>query len=88
MPTDVAQGNRVPVEKLGEYWDKYAPSSFDIYSCGVVMLQLALPSLRDEKALKKFNSEMAEYWCGYDLNKWKEQAKLSAGGYHADYEYV
>jgi len=77
MPADLADGNRVEPAKLPEYWNTYQPSSFDIYSAGVVMMQLAVPRLRSEDGLKKFNSEILE--CEYSLMAWKTQANLSAG---------
>lgn len=77
MPEPTVCCCRVEPAKLPEYWNTYQPSSFDIYSAGVVMMQLAVPRLRSEDGLKKFNSEILE--CEYSLMAWKTQANLSAG---------
>jgi hypothetical protein len=34
----------------------HKPDRFDIWSAGIVMLQLAVPTLRNDNALKKFNA--------------------------------
>lgn len=76
MPAEVGEGNRVPKEQLGSFWDKYTPSSFDIYSAGIILMQMAVPALSKEVALKTFNAELNT--CGHDLMKWKAQTELSA----------
>jgi len=39
-PTADGESEKVAVEKLGEFWAQYQPSSFDVYSAGVVLMQV------------------------------------------------
>ena len=36
-------------------WRLNAPDRFDMYSCGIVLLQMAFPPLRNDNALVAFN---------------------------------
>ncbi|KAI4374233.1 hypothetical protein MLD38_012248 [Melastoma candidum] len=54
-------------------WQLNCPDLFDMYSAGIVLLQMAIPSLRSASGLKNFNSEIKA--CGYDLNTWKERTR-------------
>lgn len=45
-----------------------------MYSAGVVLLQMAIPSLRSPAALKNFNLEIKT--CQYDLIKWRDYTRL------------
>lgn len=47
-----------------------SPDLFDMYSAGIILLQMAIPSLRSSAGLKNFNGELKRF--GYDLNKWRE----------------
>lgn len=51
-----------------------SPDLFDMYSAGVVLLQMALPSLRSPAAIKNFKLEIKA--CQYDLNKWRAYTRL------------
>jgi hypothetical protein len=51
-----------------------SPDLFDMYSAGIVLLQMAIPTLRSPAALKNFNLEIKT--CGYDLKKWREFTRL------------
>ncbi|KAJ1388209.1 Serine/threonine-protein kinase, active site [Sesbania bispinosa] len=55
-------------------WQLNSPDLFDMYSAGIVLLQMAIPSLRSPAALKNFNLEMKN--CGYDLKKWRDFTRL------------
>lgn len=51
-------------------WQLNSPDLFDMYSAGIILLQMAIPSLRSSAGLKNFNGELKRF--GYDLNKWRE----------------
>lgn len=45
-----------------------------MYSAGIVLLQMAIPTLRSTAGLKNFNNEIR--LAGYDLNKWRKSTRL------------
>ncbi|GJY66378.1 serine/threonine-protein kinase STN8, chloroplastic, partial [Tanacetum coccineum] len=45
-----------------------SPDLFDMYSAGIVLMQMAIPSLRSAAALKNFNLELKTV--NYDLKRW------------------
>ncbi|KAJ1388693.1 Serine/threonine-protein kinase, active site [Sesbania bispinosa] len=55
-------------------WQLNSPDLFDMYSAGIVLLQMAIPTLRSPAALKNFNLELRTY--GYDLNKWRDSTRM------------
>ncbi|KAH8484700.1 hypothetical protein H0E87_026451 [Populus deltoides] len=55
-------------------WQLNSPDLFDSYSAGIVLLQMAIPSLRPVSGLKNFNTEIKK--ARYDLNIWKESTRL------------
>ncbi|GAB2272076.1 Serine/threonine-protein kinase stn8, chloroplastic [Dionaea muscipula] len=55
-------------------WQLNSPDLFDMYSAGIVLLQMAIPTLRSTAGLKNFNSEIK--MLGYDLEKWRERTRL------------
>ncbi|XP_041025201.1 serine/threonine-protein kinase STN8, chloroplastic [Juglans microcarpa x Juglans regia] len=55
-------------------WQLNSPDLFDMYSAGIVLMQMAIPTLRSTSSLKNFNSELKTV--GYDLNKWREYTRL------------
>ncbi|KAK2657926.1 hypothetical protein Ddye_010978 [Dipteronia dyeriana] len=55
-------------------WQMNSPDLFDMYSAGIVLLQMAIPTLRSTAGLKNFNLEIRTY--NYDLNKWRENTRL------------
>ncbi|KAK6266434.1 hypothetical protein QUC31_017271 [Theobroma cacao] len=55
-------------------WQLNSPDLFDMYSAGIVLLQMAIPSLRSTAYLKNFNLELKAVQ--YDLNKWRERTRL------------
>ncbi|GAB4833138.1 Serine/threonine-protein kinase stn8, chloroplastic [Ancistrocladus abbreviatus] len=55
-------------------WQLNSPDLFDMYSAGIVLLQMAIPTLRSTAGLKNFNLEIKTL--GYDLNKWRERTRL------------
>eukprot|EP00262_Sarcandra_glabra_P001327 TRINITY_DN11376_c0_g3_i2.p1 TRINITY_DN11376_c0_g3~~TRINITY_DN11376_c0_g3_i2.p1 ORF type:complete len:504 (-),score=84.61 TRINITY_DN11376_c0_g3_i2:4-1515(-) len=54
-------------------WQLNSPDLFDMYSAGVILMQMAIPTLRSASGLKNFNSEIKTV--GYDLNKWRESTR-------------
>jgi hypothetical protein len=54
-------------------WLKHKPDRFDMYSAGIVMMQLALPSLRTNSGLVTFNKSLKRF--GYDLFLWRDANK-------------
>ncbi|KAK7382883.1 hypothetical protein VNO80_02032 [Phaseolus coccineus] len=54
-------------------WQLNSPDLFDMYSAGIVLLQMAIPSLRSSAALKNFNLELKN--CGFDLKKWRDYTR-------------
>lgn len=50
-----------------------SPDLFDMYSAGIVLMQMAVPNLRSSAGLKNFNMEIKNY--GYDLNKWRGKTR-------------
>lgn len=44
-----------------------------MYSAGIVLLQMAVPTLRSMAGLKNFNLELKAF--KYDLNKWREYTR-------------
>ncbi|XP_031247446.1 serine/threonine-protein kinase STN8, chloroplastic [Pistacia vera] len=55
-------------------WQLNSPDLFDMYSAGIVLLQMAIPTLRSTAGLKNFKSEIKTD--EYDLNKWREYTRL------------
>ncbi|URE17674.1 serine threonine-protein kinase [Musa troglodytarum] len=58
-------------------WQLNLPDRFDIYSVGLVFLQMAFPSLRTDSSLIQFNRQLKR--CGYDLNAWRNLVEPRAG---------
>lgn len=54
-------------------WQLNSPDLFDMYSAGIVLLQMAIPTLRSTSGLKNFNNELKGV--GYDLNRWRERTR-------------
>ncbi|KAF5737302.1 Kinase superfamily protein isoform 1 [Tripterygium wilfordii] len=55
-------------------WQLNSPDLFDMYSAGIVLLQMAVPTLRSTAGLKNFNLELKTV--KYDLNRWRECTRL------------
>ena len=41
-------------------WARHKPDQFDIWSAGIVLLQLAVPTMRYDRGLKQFNAQFGE----------------------------
>lgn len=57
-------------------WQMNLPDRFDIYSAGLIFLQMAFPALRSDSALIQFNRQLKR--CGYDLNAWRSTVEPRA----------
>jgi hypothetical protein len=55
-------------------WARYQPDRFDMYSAGIIFMQLAVPSLRSDRGLKAFNEALAAV--GHDVAAWRAGAAL------------
>ncbi|CAN7113362.1 unnamed protein product [Brassica rapa subsp. narinosa] len=54
-------------------WQLNSPDLFDMYSAGIVLLQMAVPSIRSSAGLKNFNLEIKSV--EYDLNRWRDRTR-------------
>ncbi|KAF8719458.1 hypothetical protein HU200_024178 [Digitaria exilis] len=54
-------------------WQLNNPDLFDMYSAGIVLMQMAIPTLRTQTGLKNFNAELRS--AGYDLNRWRQSTR-------------
>ncbi|MBA0689240.1 hypothetical protein Goari_006975, partial [Gossypium aridum] len=57
-------------------WQMNLPDRFDIYSAGLIFLQMAFPSLRTDSALIQFNRQLKR--CDYDLIAWRNTVEPRA----------
>lgn len=51
-------------------WQMNLPDRFDMYSVGIIFLQLVFPNLRSDRDLIQFNRQLKR--CEYDLARWRE----------------
>ncbi|KAK9798998.1 hypothetical protein WJX73_001206 [Symbiochloris irregularis] len=56
-------------------WARHKPDRFDSFSAGLVMMQLAVPSLRSPAGFRNFNGALRRLNC--DLLAWRASARLS-----------
>ncbi|KAI3452991.1 hypothetical protein Pfo_009654 [Paulownia fortunei] len=57
-------------------WQLNLPDRFDIYSAGLIFLQMAFPALRTDSALIQFNRQLKR--CDYDLIAWRKTVEPRA----------
>eukprot|EP00892_Ulva_mutabilis_P010152 jgi/Ulvmu1/7509/UM037_0053.1 len=50
-------------------WRLNQPDRFDVYSAGIVMMQLVFPSLRSDSGIIAFRSKLED--CEHDLQRWR-----------------
>lgn len=58
-------------------WQLNLPDRFDIYSIGLIFLQMAFPGLRSDNSLIQFNRQLKR--CDYDLISWRQTVEPRAG---------
>lgn len=57
-------------------WQLNLPDRFDIYSTGLIFLQMAFPALRTDSGLIQFNRQLKR--CDYDLVAWRKTVEPRA----------
>lgn len=74
MPTDSPNLSKTLFAQAlsSSLWSKHKPDRFDTWSVGIVLLCLALPALRTESGLEKFNEEFEAV--DYNLGQWRAKA--------------
>eukprot|EP00271_Cylindrocystis_brebissonii_P011564 TRINITY_DN29427_c0_g1_i1.p1 TRINITY_DN29427_c0_g1~~TRINITY_DN29427_c0_g1_i1.p1 ORF type:complete len:711 (-),score=171.20 TRINITY_DN29427_c0_g1_i1:728-2860(-) len=60
-------------------WQWFHPDLFDVYSAGIVLLQLACPALRSKSALQSFRTELSA--ADYDIQEWRRTTRLRSGSF-------
>lgn len=58
-------------------WQMNLPDRFDVYSSGLIFLQMAFPNLRSDSSLISFNRQLKR--CNYNLAAWREAAEKRGG---------
>ncbi|KAF7827856.1 serine/threonine-protein kinase STN7, chloroplastic [Senna tora] len=58
-------------------WQLNLPDRFDIYSAGLIFLQMAFPGLRNDNCLIQFNRQLKR--CDYDLVAWRKSVEPRCG---------
>jgi len=73
VPQEVPRAPPRFVALLGSpaLWQITAPDRFDTYSVGVMLIQMSVPQLRENKQLDLFKAQLAE--AGEDLTEWRKQ---------------
>ncbi|CAN1143704.1 Serine/threonine-protein kinase STN8, chloroplastic [Linum perenne] len=76
LPDDTPSPPPEPIAALFSpiLWQLNSPDLFDMYSAGVVLLQMAIPTLRSTSGLKNFNMEIKN--ANYDLDRWRISTRL------------
>ncbi|XP_042502662.1 serine/threonine-protein kinase STN7, chloroplastic isoform X2 [Macadamia integrifolia] len=78
MSTQTPSAPSVPVATALSpvLWQMNLPDRFDIYSAGLIFLQMAFPSIRTDSSLIQFNRQLKR--CGYDLVAWRKTVEPRA----------
>lgn len=76
MPTSTPQLPPDPLCSLVSpfFWHLNTPDRFDLYSAGLILMQLCIKPLRYESGLQSFNTEFKR--SGYDLNVWRSNCRF------------
>ena len=70
-PNIAAQPTPVALATSSMLWRRHAPQLFDMYSLGIILLQISVPTFRTDAGLRRFAQGFER--CEYDLAKWREQ---------------
>ncbi|KAL9324977.1 hypothetical protein ACSQ67_005622 [Phaseolus vulgaris] len=72
MSTQTPSAPSVPVATALSpvLWQLNLPDRFDIYSAGLIFLQMAFPGLRSDNSLIQFNRQLKR--CDYDIVAWRK----------------
>ncbi|CAN1823980.1 Serine/threonine-protein kinase STN7, chloroplastic [Linum perenne] len=78
MSTQTPSAPSVPVATALSpvLWQLNLPDRFDIYSTGLIFLQMVFPGLRTDSNLIQFNRQLKR--CDYDLVAWRKSAEPRA----------
>ncbi|KAI7997584.1 hypothetical protein LOK49_LG10G00635 [Camellia lanceoleosa] len=78
MSTQTPSAPSVPVATALSpvLWQLNLPDRFDIYSSGLIFLQMAFPALRTDSSLIQFNRQLKR--CDYDLVAWRKTVEPRA----------
>eukprot|EP00877_Chromochloris_zofingiensis_P006184 jgi/Chrzof1/1819/Cz10g22110.t1_STN8[v5.2] len=65
---------RAPPPILASFFSPFAwvygrPDLFDSYSCGILLMQLAVPQLRSSASIRNFNNQLRS--CDYNIEQWR-----------------
>lgn len=77
MPTSTPQLPPDPLCSLVSplFWHLNTPDRFDLYSAGLILMQLSMKPLRHDTGLQTFNTELKRN--GYNLNTWRANCRHS-----------
>ncbi|KAG2377151.1 Serine/threonine-protein kinase [Vigna angularis] len=79
MSTQTPSAPSVPVATALSpvLWQLNSPDRFDIYSAGLIFLQMAFPGLRTDNSLIQFNRQLKR--CDYDIVAWRKTVEPRCG---------
>ncbi|CAJ1932266.1 unnamed protein product [Sphenostylis stenocarpa] len=79
MSTQTPSAPSVPVATALSpvLWQLNLPDRFDIYSAGLIFLQMAFPGLRSDNSLVQFNRQLKR--CEYDIVAWRKTVEPRCG---------
>ncbi|KAL2347519.1 hypothetical protein Fmac_001519 [Flemingia macrophylla] len=79
MSTQTPSAPSVPVATALSpvLWQLNLPDRFDIYSAGLIFLQMVFPGLRTDNSLIQFNRQLKR--CDYDLVAWRKTVEPRCG---------
>jgi hypothetical protein len=60
-------------------WRINQPDRFDMYSAGIVLMQLAFANLRNDSNLIAFRNKLED--CDHDITKWRASVERKGGAY-------
>ena len=63
-------------------WGRHRPDTFDSYSAGVILMQLAVPKLRSANGLRAFNEALSKR--GHDLLSLRDEPDRAVGSLNSD----
>eukprot|EP01025_Chloroclados_australasicus_P034827 TRINITY_DN3555_c0_g1_i11.p1 TRINITY_DN3555_c0_g1~~TRINITY_DN3555_c0_g1_i11.p1 ORF type:complete len:815 (-),score=93.92 TRINITY_DN3555_c0_g1_i11:1680-4124(-) len=72
LPTDTVNLANTPLAMMLSpvLWMTHRPDRFDMFSIGLILLQLAIPQLRSRDKLKQFRDELQT--CRYSVRRWRQ----------------
>eukprot|EP01026_Neomeris_dumetosa_P011371 TRINITY_DN1408_c1_g2_i3.p1 TRINITY_DN1408_c1_g2~~TRINITY_DN1408_c1_g2_i3.p1 ORF type:complete len:362 (+),score=48.19 TRINITY_DN1408_c1_g2_i3:244-1329(+) len=89
MSTQIPRAPPAPIAALLSpmLWVLGAPDRFDMYSVGMILLQMVFPPLRNDSVLIAFRRKLEDF--DFDIQKWREfMAKKSSRDYKEGFELL